>query len=121
MESNPVVFSAVKNNDGKPVKPTAWERRDGGFFEAEDFDWDEFDAGGGSRKKGPVISEEHLREVFGDGTLWLSQKDAAEKLRTLADVGRSTAYDALKMVGERFSALLRRREDRAIGLADFGE
>ncbi len=118
MEDDRVVFSAVKNNDGKSIKPTAWERRDGGFFEVKDFDWEEFDAGGGGRKKGPSVTEEHLRKLFDDGAVWLPQKEAAEKLMGIAEVGRSTAYDALKTVGGRFSALLRRREDGAIGLAD---
>ena len=118
IEDNHVVFSPVKNNDGEMGKRTAWERRDGTFIAAEDFDWSEFDAGGGSKKKGPAITEKHLRTVFDDGALWLSQKDAAEKLTGLAEVGRSTAYDALKAINGRFSAILRRREDGKIGLAD---
>jgi len=118
MEDDRVVFSAVKNNDGKSIKPTAWERRDGGFFLVKDFDWEEFDAGGGGRKKGPTVTEEHLRTLFDDGGVWLPQKEAAEKLMGIAEVGRSTAYDALKTVGGRFSALLRRREDGAISVID---
>ncbi len=84
MEDDRVVFSVVKNNDGKPVKPTAWERRDGGFFEAEDFNWNEFDAGGGGKKKGPAVTEEHLRELFENGAVWLAQKDATERLEGIA-------------------------------------
>lgn len=118
IEDNHVVFSPVKNNDGNLGKRTAWERRDSLFFEAEDFDWSEFDSGSGSKKKGPAISEEHIRAVFDDGAVWLSQKDASEKLMDLAQVGRSTAYDSLKPINGRFSAMLRRRDDGAIGLAE---
>ncbi|MEO8353977.1 MAG: AAA family ATPase [Chthoniobacteraceae bacterium] len=118
MEDDRVVFSVVKNNDGKSVKPTAWERRDGDFFEAEDFDWSEFNEGSGSKKKGPAVSEEHLRELFDEGAVWLSQKEAVERLEALAGVKRSTAYAALKVMGGPYSALMRRREDGAIGLAE---
>lgn len=113
-----VVFSTEKNNDGRDWgERKACDLRDGQFFEVEDFDWDEFDSGSGSKRKGPAVSEEHLREVFGNGALWLSQKDAAEKLMELAEVGRSTAYDALNAIKGRFSAILRRRDDGTIGLA----
>ncbi len=118
-EKKQLVFTPVKNNDGRDEgEATAWELRDGQFFEAEEFDWDAFKAGSGSKKKGPAVSEEHLRELFDNGSAWFSQKDAAERLMPLANVARSTAYDALKVIGGRFSALLRRRDDGAIGLAD---
>ncbi len=117
-----VVFTTVKNNDGRDWgKRKACDLRDGGFFEAEDFDWNEFDAGGGSRKKGPAVSDEHLRELFENGTLWLPQKEAVERLEALAEVKRSTAYAALKVNSGPHSGLLRRREDGAIGLADSDE
>ena len=87
-------------------------------FSSRKFDWDEFDAGGGSRKKGPAVSEEHLRELFENGAVWLSQKDATAQLESIAEVRRSTAYAALKVISGRFSTLLRRREDGAIALKD---
>ena len=118
IEDNHVVFTPVKNNDGEMGKRTASERRDGLFFPADDFDWEEFDSAGGPKKKAPAISEQHLRAIFDGGSLWLASKEAAEKLMVLAKVGRSTAYDALKVTGGRFSTIIRRREDGAIGLAD---
>ncbi len=118
-EKKHLVFTPVKNNDGSSEgEPTAWELRDGQFFEAEEFDWDAFKAESGSKKKGPAVSEEHLRELFDGGALWLPQKEAVEKLEALAEVKRSTAYAALKVIGGPYSQLLRRRADGAIGLAD---
>lgn len=118
VEDNHVVFSPVKNNDGALGKRTAWERRDSLFFPAEDFDWNEFDAGSGGKRREPAINEEHVRAVFDNGALWLSQKDATEKLMAATDVGRSTAYAALKVFGGKFSHLLRRRDDGSIGVMD---
>ena len=118
IEDNHVVFTPVKNNDGEMGKRTAYERRESLFVPAEDFDWSEFDSGSGPKKKGPAVTEEHVRAVFDGGAAWLSQKEAANKLQVLAGVGRSTAYDALNAMKGRFSELLNRREDGALGLAE---
>ena len=73
----------------------------------EGFDWNEWQAGspGGTRREAKV-REEHLRELFADGRKWLLPRQAAEQLQALASVGRSAAYDALKVIGGRFSALI---------------
>ncbi len=52
------------------------------------------------------MREEHLRELFANGRNWLAVRQAAERLQELAGVGRSAAYDALKVIGGRFSPLL---------------
>jgi hypothetical protein len=41
-----------------------------------------------------------------------------EKLREVAGVERTTAYDALKTYGGRFSEVLRLRNDHKIGLVE---
>lgn len=73
----------------------------------EGFDWNEWQAGspGGTRREAKV-REEHLRELFANGRNWLAVRQAAERLQELAGVGRSAAYDALKVIGGRFSPLL---------------
>ena len=72
------------------------------------------------------MREEHLREIFQDGRRWCAQKIVAYELQERAEVGRSAAYDALKLEGGRFSNLLIRNADGLIGLhaanpADEGE
>ena len=104
-EKKQLVFTPVKNNDGRDEgEPTAWEMHDGQFFEVEEFDWDAFKAESGSKKKGPAVSEELLRKLFEDGTLWLPRPEAVARLELLAGIKRSAAQEALKMVGGRFSA-----------------
>jgi len=48
-----------------------------------------------------------LRELFEYGQSWIAQAEAARRLQQIADVGRSAAYEALKLVGGRFSRLLK--------------
>ena len=103
---NRVVFTCAKNNNGELGAPSAWRRTAKGFEgPIEDFDWDEFYGESTARK--PAVTLEHLKQVFDDGALWLSKSDAAKKLEGVADVGRSTAYDALKQEGGKFSSWLR--------------
>lgn len=115
IEDNRVVFSTVKNNDGDFGKRSAWERRDNLFLEVENFDWEQFEAGAGGKRREPKVTEEHIRSVFGGGSSWLPQKDASKKLEGIAGVGRSTAYEALKVTG-RFGGILHKREDGLVGL-----
>ena len=71
------------------------------------FDWNEWQAGSpNGTKREAKVREEHLRELFADGRKWLAVGQAAEQLQALASVGRSAAYDALKVIGGRFSPLL---------------
>jgi hypothetical protein len=104
-----VVMTTAKNNDGQHGKPSAWERKAGWFEPVKDFDFTAFESGGAKREA--KVREEHLREVFNEGRNWLSQKEAASRLQQIAEVGRSSAYDALKMEGGRFSTLLMRDPD----------
>ena len=118
-EDNRVVFSPLKNNDGVELgKRSAWEMRDGGFFEADDSVLDSFDAGAGVKGRASKVTIEHLREVFDKGQTWLKLKQAAESLMEIAGVARTTAYDALKTWKGPFSDFLRRRDDNKIGLVE---
>ena len=119
-----VVFTPAKNNDGELGARTVWARKAGWFEPVTDFDLEEFDGAGGRRE--PKVREEHLRDVFEDGRRWLALKTAAEELQERAEVGRSAAYDALKIEGGRFSNLLMKNSDGLIGLraakpADYGQ
>lgn len=104
-----VVMTCAKNNDGELGKRSAWERRAGTFEPVKEFNYEEFDSG--SAKREPKVREEHLRELFEDGRRWLAQGQAAKELQELAGVGRSAAYEALKVIGGRFSALLIRNPE----------
>jgi hypothetical protein len=57
-----------------------------------------------------------LRELFRDGELWLEKADAQRRLQSLANVGRTAAYEALKLGSGRFSEIIRQRDDGTIGI-----
>ncbi len=114
-----IVFTVAKNNNGQLGKRSVWERRNGLFAPVENFDWETFDGAGSKPKKG--VTEQHIRDVFDDGDSFMLLKAAAEKLQDVAGVGRTVAYEALKVEGGEFSRLLCRREDKTIGLLVTGE
>ena len=104
------VWLKVSNNGEAEGKKTALQLADDATLRTiEGFDWAEWvgSTGNGCRREAKV-REEHLRELFEGGRRWLSQSQAAGELQRLAGVGRSAAYDALKVIGGRFSALLTR-------------
>jgi hypothetical protein len=118
-EDNRVLFFPLKNNDGLELgKRSAWELRDGGFFEDQEFNWGNFDSGGPGEQRAPAVREEHLRVLFDNGETWLKRKEAAEKLEKIAAVSRTTAYEALKTWNGRFSEILHRRSDGMIGFVE---
>jgi hypothetical protein len=77
------------------------------------FNFEEYDSG--TAKREPKVNEAHLRELFENGRRKMMLKQAAERLQEIAEVGRSAAYEALKLTG-RFAALLARDGDGLIGL-----
>jgi hypothetical protein len=114
VEDKRVVITNCKNNDGELAPRSAWERRNGLFAPVANFDWDAFDVGGTKEKKGVTI--EHLRELFANGESWITKKAAMEKLMEVANVGRTLAYEALKLSEGEFSRHLHENEDGLIGL-----
>jgi hypothetical protein len=96
-----VVFFNPKNSNGENVPRSAWHRKLNGFTPDDDFDWREFDKPPDERK---IVTLDHLREVFGDGTKQLELKDAAHALATLVGVNDTSAYRALR----KFEANIRR-------------
>jgi hypothetical protein len=105
----------AKNNDGELGKRSAWERCEGGFVPVEDFDWTQYDEGD-TKPRESKVREEHVRRVFDGGRVWLDKAEAARTLQSIAEVGRTAAYDALKTHGGRFSEILTVREGGKIGL-----
>lgn len=113
-EDAQVVFTPAKNNDGELGPRTAWLRKAGWFEPVPDFNFEDFDGAAGSSRE-PKVTEAHLRELFDGGKRWVTLKIAAEELQDLAEVGRSAAYEALKVINGRFSNILTRNEDGLIG------
>ncbi|MCB1099691.1 MAG: AAA family ATPase [Verrucomicrobiae bacterium] len=107
-----VVLTCAKNNNGHMGESTAWHRRNGLFQECDDFDWSEYYGGSGGEPK-KTVTLEHLAEVFGaDGQNVLKRKAAVQRLKDVAGIGRTAAYDALKADGP-FGAFI---DDTAAGL-----
>ncbi len=116
------VWLKVSNNgEAEGCKTALQLGADGSLEPIEHFDWSEWSGGSsGAAPREAKLREEHIREVFGGGKVWLEQKRAAERLMEVAGVGRSAAYAALKVMDGRFSHLLTRREDGMIGLRTGG-
>jgi hypothetical protein len=69
-------------------------------------------------KRDPKVKEEHILEVFEQGKRWCRQKEAAESLQEIAGIGRSLAYESLKLDAGPFSTLIGKEEKTGfIGLA----
>jgi hypothetical protein len=69
-------------------------------------------------KREPKVKEEHILEVFEQGKRWCRQKEAAESLQEIAGIGRSLAYESLKLDAGPFSTLIGKDEKTGfIGLA----
>lgn len=105
---NRLVMTLAKNNDGELGDRTAWERTESGFLPVLDFDWDEYE-NAGKRERGRSITSEHIIRAFGDDSE-LKISEAPARLQPLANVGRSAAYEALKVPGP-FSDVLERSDD----------
>jgi hypothetical protein len=100
-----LVWLNPKNSNGEHAPRSAWHRLTSGFTPAAgDFDWTEFEKPPAERK---IVTLDHLREVFDNGTKRLELKDAAHALATLAEISVNAAYNALKERG-RFSANIKR-------------
>ncbi len=112
VEDARVVMTCAKNNDGALGARCAWERKEGSLFEpVENFNFEEYDSG--TVKREPKVNEGHLRELFENGRRKMALKQAAERLQEIAEVGRSAAYEALKLTG-RFAALVVRDPDTGL-------
>jgi hypothetical protein len=68
----------------------------------EEFDWKEFDGGGGNGggRKPKAVTDADIKELFDFGRITWKRSDAAKRLQVLAGCGRTKAYDSLNPFGE---------------------
>jgi hypothetical protein len=99
-EEKSVVWFNPKNNNGDMIGRSAWQRRPGGFVPDSNFDWKEFDKPSDKRV---TVRLEDIAEIFDQGKLQLSRKDAAHSLATTHGLNDRSAYNALA----RFNAYLK--------------
>jgi hypothetical protein len=111
------VWLKVSNSgDAEGTKAALRLAEDATLQEIKDFDWNEWHAtSGGSAKREPKVGESHIRESFQEGARRMTLKHAVECLQEIAHVGRSAAYEALRLDG-RFGHLLVKDADDLIGL-----
>jgi hypothetical protein len=100
------VWLKVSNSGEAEGTKIALELAEGATLqEIKDFDWSQWQGASGSARHETKVTEEHIRETFEDGRRAMKLKQAVERLQEIANVGRSAAYEALKLTG-RFAALL---------------
>ena len=99
-----IVFTCCKNNNGTLGAASAWQRRNGLFLSAEEFDWDEFNNGATPEKRG--ITAEHLLQLFENGARKMIKKIAVKDLQDLTKCGQAACYAALN-VGGKFATNIR--------------
>jgi hypothetical protein len=100
-----VVVTCCKNNNGELGDRTVWERGNGLWSPVTGFDWDAFDnvSQPGPSKKGPVITEQTMAEVFNFGYTALTQADAIAALEALTGCSQPTCYRAFNRHKHRLS------------------
>lgn len=96
-EDDRIVWSCAKNNDGELGARSPWHRRNGLFAPCLDFDWDEFDGGGGTKRE--TITEANVAEVFENGRRQRTRKNAVEALMESTSFKHSSCYAALDPQG----------------------
>jgi len=104
---NRVVWTCCKNNDGELGNRSAWERRNGLFAPATDFDFEAFDTPEKDRRE--IINEADVRAVFKNGAL--TKAGAAKQLESNTGAHRASCYRALEP-GGRFGKHLRVQGER---------
>jgi hypothetical protein len=87
-----VVFTCCKNNDGELGNRSCWERQNGLFTAAHDFDWKAWEVGAGQDAVPMEIVAEILQQEAPKGLNWSNLAKAIEK----EGVSRSTAYRRIK-------------------------
>lgn len=95
VESDEVVWTCCKNNDGELGKRTAWHRRIGLFESIPNFDWATFDSP--DKDKRVVITAAMVEEVFENGELIRSL--ARDKLLEISGASKAAVYKALSDTG----------------------
>jgi hypothetical protein len=105
-EDKRVVWTCCKNNDGELGSRSAWERRNGLFVPAADFDWKTFDGDGEKRR---AVNLDDLDALFDGGKRQLARNAAVEQLMELTQLKHTACYQALK-AGGKFSQHLNEQD-----------
>ena len=103
-EDRRVIWTCCKNNDGELGACSAWVRSNGLFAPAADFDWEAFDNAGKADRVS--VTGEHMAAIFENGATRPTRASAAKLLMDQFGIGRTAAYDALKLDG-RFAGRLK--------------
>jgi len=90
-------FGLCKDNDGALGPRSAWERRNGPFQPASDFEWQAFDLTGAGKETG--ITHAQVAAVFQDGQLTLARSVAVKRLQELTGRKKMLCYEALRADG----------------------
>jgi hypothetical protein len=93
-----VVWTCCKNNDGALGPRSAWERANGRFQPASDFDWQAFDFPEAGKEAG--ITQAQVAAVFQDGQLRLPRSVAVKRLQDLTGRKKTLCYEALRVDGK---------------------
>jgi hypothetical protein len=93
-----VVWTCCKNNDGALGPRSAWERANGRFQPASDFDWQAFDFPEAGKETG--ITQAQVAAVFQDGQLRLPGSVAVKRLQDLTGRKKTLCYEALRADGK---------------------
>jgi hypothetical protein len=94
---NRIVWTCCKNNDGELGARSAWERGNGLFVPAADFDWKTFDADGEKRR---TVSLDDLDALFEGGKIQLARNTAVAQLMEQTGLAKTACYQALKLDGK---------------------
>jgi hypothetical protein len=91
-----VVWFNPKNNNGEKVGRSAWRRTPAGFTVLPDFDWEQFDEQGGTKRR--IVTEQHIREALsGSG---LNKASAVRRLQEVTKLGKRACEKALSVDGK---------------------
>lgn len=111
-----VVSTLLKNSNGKSEgQKHALQQIDTGFREIDDFDFSQCMGGGGAGGHNEKITEQHIRELFENGKVRYTRKEAVMRLMALTGAKEKACYAALKEDGPRFGYLLK-SEGKEVGL-----
>ena len=104
MEDNRIYWACVKLNNGKMYQATVWHRKFGSLF-VQDCQTNPKDFGRTDDER-EKITDEHLREAFGDD-LELRSSMLVKRLQKISGAGESTCWRAIGSDGYLYEKLTR--------------
>lgn len=97
-----VIATCCKNSNGELGPRSAWNNTDGDWDAIPAFDWGTWEnqQAAGAAPKPCGVSLEVMNLIFEGGKKILSRKEVATALKTIANFGRTAAYQALEINGK---------------------